>query len=95
MEPCETGKKIVNKIVEDNQGAILVAGVINASGKMLYWKSDIDVEIGEYAIVENATGFDLIRIVGLVVINKKSAGRFSNTNYENMKKVVMNIGKLD
>ena len=44
----------------------LVAGVINATGKMLYWKCDFEINIGDYAIVENMNGYDLVEIVGLV-----------------------------
>lgn len=67
---------------------ILVAGTINATGKMLYWKNVFPVNIGNYAIVENMNGYDLIKVVGLVTTKESTVGKFSNTKYENMKKVV-------
>lgn len=69
----------------------VIAGMINATGKMLYWKSDIELEIGDYAVVQNMQGYDLIKIIGKVETYKKSTGRFSMTSYENMKKVLMRI----
>lgn len=69
---------------EDN--VLLTAGIINATGKMLYWKDEIGVKIGDYAIVESANGFDLIKVVGIIETKRYMAGRFSNTKYENMKK---------
>lgn len=66
----------------------LVAGIINATGKMLYWKCDFEIHIGDYAIVQNMNGHDLIKVVGLVKTTKNTVGRFSNTNYENMKEVI-------
>lgn len=79
----------------ENKKVILIAGMINASQRMLYWKSDLEVEIGEYAIVENTNGYDLIKVIGKIETNKNSAGKFSNTKYENMKKIVMNVGEID
>ena len=78
-------EKKENEIVLE---VILVAGVINSTGKMLYWKTDIPVYIGDYAIVENMNGYDLIKVVGLVRTKETMASKFSNTKYENMKKVV-------
>ncbi len=85
----------MNEIENKNKKITLIAGIINASQKMLYWKTDLEVEIGEYAIVENTSGYDLIKIIGKVETTEYSAGKFSNTKYENMKKIVMNIGKID
>lgn len=79
--------------MEENEEVKLVAGIINATGKMCYWKDEIKANIGDYAIVENMNGFDLIRVVGTVTTEKKFAKRFSNTNYEDMKKVLVKMSK--
>lgn len=72
----------------------LVAGMINATRKTLYWKtSTISTDIGDYAIVENNGGYDLIKIVGIVETTKENAIRISNTAYEDMKNVKMIISK--
>jgi len=88
MGPCKCGERIVNEIEKKNNEVTLVAGVINATGKMLYWKCDFEINIGDYAIVQNMNGHDLIKVVGLVKTTKNTVGRFSNTNYENMKEVI-------
>lgn len=80
--------------MEENN-VILIAGIINATEKMLYWKDEIGVEIGDYAIVENASDFDLIKVVGRIETKSYMAGIFSNTKYENMKKVVCAIKEED
>jgi len=50
----ETIEKLGNLYKEDEQKVTLVAGKINATGKILCWKSDIFFpSIGDYAIVEN------------------------------------------
>ena len=66
----------------------LIAGQLNATGRMLYWKTNTEANIGEYAIVQNGSGYDLIKIVGIVYTQKSSAGRFSNTAYDNMKEII-------
>lgn len=72
----------------------LVAGMINTTRKTLYWKSDICfIKIGDYAIVENNGGYDLIKIVGIVETTKENAIKISNTVYEDMKNVKMIISK--
>ena len=75
----------------ENEEIFLVAGLLNATGRMLYWKTNINVDIGDYAVVKNGSGYDLIKIVGIVKTLKNSAGRFSNTAYENMKEVIKMI----
>ncbi len=67
------------------QETIIVAGVINATGKMLYWKSNDGLSVGDYAIVENANGYDLIKVVGIVITEKNLVKNFSKTSYEYMK----------
>ena len=69
----------------------LIAGVINATGKMLFWKNEGDIEIGDYAVVENMNGYDLVKVVGIVMTTKTEASKFSNTKYNNMKKAVLGI----
>ena len=71
----------------------LIAGTINATGKTLYWKSDREVSIGDYAVVENMSGYDLIKVVGIVMTTKSNASKFSNTKYENMKNVIQVMQK--
>lgn len=34
-----------------------------------FWKVDEPVEIGDYAIVENRSGFDLVRVIGTAEID--------------------------
>ena len=69
----------------------LIAGVINATGQMLYWKDEKFMRIGNYAIVENANGYDLVKIVGIVLTTKKEASKFSKTKYDSMKKTIKEI----
>lgn len=87
MEPCESGKKVIKEMIEDEE-IILIAGIINATGTLLYWKSDGEISVGDYAIVENKNGYDLIKSVGIIYTTKKEASKFSKTKYENMKKVI-------
>lgn len=82
-------KKIEN-LTKDNT-AILIAGTINATGKTLYWKSNREINVGNYAIVRNMNGYDLIKVVGIVTTTKSNASKFSNTKYENMKEVVQEL----
>lgn len=89
MEPDR--EKIENLTKEDN--VILIAGTINATGKTLYWKSDREISIGDYAIVENMNGYDLIKVAGIVTTTKANASKFSNTKYGNMKNVIQGIQK--
>lgn len=89
MEPDR--EKIENLTKENN--VILIAGTINATGKTLYWKSDRKVSIGDYAVVENMNGYDLIKVVGIVTTTKSNASKFSNTKYGNMKNVIQGIQK--
>ncbi len=93
MKPDEIGKKIVEKITEENEIVVLVAGVINATGQMLYWKIEENIDVGDYAIVENKNEYDLIKVVGLVYTTKANARKFSKTKYERMKKVIKLLQK--
>ena len=69
-----------------NEEVYLIAGVINTTGKVLYWRDEKYMYVGNYAIVENISGYDLVKIIGRVKTTKKEASKFSNTKYENMKK---------
>ena len=92
MRPDEIGKKIIEENIE-NAIVILIAGVINATGITLYWKSDSEINIGDYAIVENKQGYDLVKVTGILYTTRENAIKFSNTKYENMKKVIQGIKK--
>ena len=94
MKLDEIGKKIIE---EGKEPAIvtLIAGVINATGKLLFWKDDCDMQIGDYAVVENMNGYDLVKVVGTILTTEKDASKFSNTKYENMKKTICPILKED
>lgn len=83
--------------MEDNkveEKVYLVAGTINATQKTLYWKDEKYMRIGNYAIVENINGFDLVKIVGRVETTRANVSKFSNTKYENMKKTIQEIPNL-
>lgn len=92
MGPDEIGNKIVEDIVnENNKEVYLVAGLINATGKVLHWRTRSEIKLGDYAIVENMNGYDLVKVIGIVKTTKKDAGKFSNTKYENMKNAILGI----
>lgn len=83
--------------MEDNkveEKVCLVAGTINATQKTLYWKDEKYMRVGNYAIVENINGFDLVKIVGKVETTKANVSKFSNTKYENMKKTIQEMPNL-
>lgn len=92
MGPDMIGNKIVEDIMNgNNEEVYLVAGLINATGRVLHWRTKSEIELGDYAIVENMNGYDLVKIVGIVKTTKKNAIKFSNTKYENMKNVILEI----
>lgn len=75
---------------------VLVAGKKNGGTDTLYWKTpDTSFDIGDYAIVENMNGYDLIQIVGAIHTKKTLASSFSKTKYENMKNLITVIRKND
>ena len=94
MRPDEFGKKIIEENEEDAI-VTLVVGVINATGKMLLWKDDCEMQLGDYAVVENVNGYDLVKVIGIILTTEKQASNFSNTRYENMKKTIYPISKED
>lgn len=75
----------------------LVAGKLNNSQMVRYWKVEpemvIDIARGDYAIVENQNGFDLVEIIGIINVDRKNVHLISNTKYENVKKMKMIIEK--
>jgi len=75
--------------MEKDKNVTLIAGVINATGKNLFWKNEngLDINIGDYAIVKNMNGYDLIKVIGKIETTEANASKFSNTKYGNMKKV--------
>lgn len=90
MEP---DRKAVEDLIKEkeNQKVSLVAGVINATGKMFYWKDELGLEIGAYAIVQNMNGYDLIKVIGRVSTTKTNVSKFSNTKYGDMKQTILEI----
>ena len=92
MEPNK--ERIENIVSSEKENIIiLIAGIINATGTTLYWKSDSEINIGDYAIVENKQGYDLVKVTGILYTTRENAIKFSNTKYENMKKVIQGIKK--
>ena len=73
----------------------LIAGRLNnRNGETLYWKLGkmMSCKLGDFAVVENANGYDLVEICGFIT-TKSKASYFSRTKYENMKSVIMIIEK--
>lgn len=77
--------------MEKEEEISLVAGIINATGKVLYWRDENYILVGSYAIVENMNGYDLIKVIGRIKTTKANASKFSNTKYENMKKTIKEV----
>ncbi len=74
----------------------LIAGRLNnRNGETLYWKLEkmMSCKLGDFAVVENANGYDLVEICGFITTTKSKASYFSRTKYENMKSVIMIIEK--
>ena len=72
----------------------LIAGRLNnRNGETLYWKLEkmMSCKLGDFAVVENANGYDLVEICGFITTTKSKASYFSRTKYENMKSVIMII----
>lgn len=89
MEPDKEKIETLTKSTREAEEVILIVGVINATGKTLFWKNELKliIKIGDYAAVENMNGYDLIKVLGIVKTIKKDVSKFSNTKYSNMKKV--------
>ncbi len=71
---------------------ILIGGRRNCDCKTLFWKCDFDiedVEIGDYVIVENGKGYDLVKISGLVKTDDKNSYIFSNNSKLKKAKIII------
>ena len=76
---------------KENQ-VFLIAGILNATGKLLHWRADdISLNVGDYAVVENMSGYDLVKVAGIILTEKKLARKFSNVDYEKMKKAIKKV----
>lgn len=86
FSPVNEPKEILDTIT-------IIAGRLNNACTTFYWQIDEDMSysIGDYAIVENMQGYDLVKIVGIVETTKDYA-RFI-TNSKTLKKVVQIIDK--
>ena len=83
-----------NKIEVTNKEdkVFLIAGILNATGKLLHWRADdISLKVGDYAVVENMSGYDLVKVAGIIFTEKKLARKFSNVDYEKMKKAIKKV----
>lgn len=88
----------MNENVNNNVDLIvLIVGKFNSSNEAFYWKIEIDSKfrIGDYAIVENKQGYDLIEIVGIVYTTMENAKIFSKEDFKNMKNTVKIFSKND
>ena len=68
----------------------LILGKLN-NGAIFYWDishMQLKPSVGDYAIVENMNGYDLIKVAGIVTTTKANASKFSNTKYGNMKNII-------
>lgn len=75
----------------------LIAGVINAVPDQCYFwlgtKSTDCFKIGDYAIVENKQGYDLVKIAGIVWTNEDNLKIITRNNLSKMKKVIRYISR--
>lgn len=75
----------------------LIAGKLNSSQNVRYWRVDreilIDVARGDFAIVGNQGGLDLVEIIGTIYVERKNVPLICNTKYENVKNVKMVIAR--
>lgn len=73
----------------------LIVGRINSANIIGYWNTgDIytpDVEVGDYAIVENKTDYDLIKIIGILETEEKYEKMLVNNGVS--KKVVKYLAR--
>lgn len=75
----------------------LIAGVINSMPNIVYFwlcnKVD-SFKIGDYAIVENLSSYDLVKIAGIVWTNEDNLKSITKVkDLEKMKKVIKYIPK--
>ena len=76
----------------------LIAGVINSMPNTVYFwlgnKNMDSFKIGDYAIVENLSSYDLVKIAGIVWTNENNLKSITKVkDLEKMKKVIKYIPK--
>lgn len=76
----------------------LIAGVINSMPNTVYFwlgnKNMDSFKIGDYAIVENLSSYDLVKIAGIVWTNEDNLKSITKVkDLEKMKKVIKYIPK--
>ena len=76
----------------------LIAGVINSMPNTVYFwlgnKNMDSFKIGDYAIVENLSSYDLVKIAGIVLTNEDNLKSITKVkDLEKMKKVIKYIPK--
>lgn len=76
----------------------LIAGVINSMPNIVYFwlgnKGTDSFKIGDYAIVENLSSYDLVKIAGIVWTNENNLKSITKVkDLEKMKKVIKYIPK--
>lgn len=76
----------------------LIAGVINSVPNTVYFwlgnKNMDSFKIGDYAIVENLSSYDLVKIAGIVWTNEDNLKSITKVkDLEKMKKVIKYIPK--
>ena len=76
----------------------LIAGVINSVPNTVYFwlgnKNMDSFKIGDYAIVENLSSYDLVKIAGIVWTNENNLKSITKVkDLEKMKKVIKYIPK--
>lgn len=75
----------------------LILGKHNSTGKIFYWLNEefVGFNIGDYAIVENKNDYDLVKVIATITTNKKYVEFITNCKYENIKKIVNIIDRLE
>ena len=61
-------KKVIMGIFNTDR-QVYETSLLNPFVSYYFWKVDEPVEIGDYAIVENRSGFDLVRVIGTAEID--------------------------
>lgn len=71
----------------------VIAGRINSGNITRYWlANDIDCKVGDYAIVEINTDYDLIKVVGIIETTEELCRYIANVN---ITKKVMKIVSIN
>jgi rhamnose utilization protein RhaD (predicted bifunctional aldolase and dehydrogenase) len=75
----------------DKNPVKLIAGRLNNCSTTYYWKlnSHVNFNIGDYAIIENMSDYDLVKIVGVLETNEKYLKKIINQDiYKNVIKII-------